>query len=677
MHQYAYATEDYRSVSWWNTLFQWFKCHSIAEGYWYYTYVDPSKGYVDVGRTPLSNGSDGQKGLGSSAKQAELDNKRVDYADAIANIDYVVFANGDDGGIYDVKYGMVDLIEYINPNVARIHFTIDALLTYQKYIELGRCFIDRDMEFKEWDNHSSTGTYKPLREHINTMPEPVAASESDYVMQHIIGGDENEEALKYLDLGVYSQAFVATDVDLFQIEGSPYNSALPKFKPVASSKAGKADLGIGVYQVNNRVNDKFEKLGQYNAFDHILMSYSVPENLLRNLLTDDLVYMGDDWIALKDDYNDKKQVILRLPNHFSDDKEIKLAGSANDYKPLNYKCYQAPLSYFSITDKQGSSIEIVPNLIKPNLPASENYFFDLNIGIKASVMPNIASYLYIANKISGIGSKEMPFQTLWQVPTYCMTPNNSGAGLTYAQTVNAGNAALLGVAVTGLLAGGLAAATIATGGTAAFAAAAKGGSALLGKAALSTGKAALGAFTGAAATEIAGERKASLMNEIGLPKAIGGTPTGMTSFVLNSAGYEIYSCHLRTDLMKLADYMFSIIGYAQNCFRRPHVNTRKRWCYVKLQTVNLVNIGGNNYTQGGTPFWARQQIETRLKNGITFWNLRHALGDNVIGSYTGIPTSSINCRFIKNYGGSVDAPYMRDNTDMCDGYASDYDEEKV
>lgn len=674
MHQYAYATENYKVVSWWNTLFQWFKKHSIAEGYWFYTYIDPSKGYVDVGRTPLSNGSDGQKGLGSSEKQAELNNYRIDYAEAIADIDYVVFANGDDGGVYDVKYGMVEKIEYINPNVARIYFIIDAMLTYQKYFELGRCFVDRDMEFNEWKEHKVDEPLLPTRDHKNTQPEAVGAYENDYVLQHLVSiGDDNKTTLDYLNLGAYSKSYVATDVELHEIYSSIYNSALPSFNPPPSSKVGDAELGIGVYWINDRQNEAFKKLGEYNAFDHILMSYSVPNKLMRDDLSPiPVAFCADDRAMVKTGYLDDESKLLKLPNHFSDSITTSLKEAVFSYKPINFKCYQEPLSYFSIADKQGASVEILPSQIIPNSTPTEDCFYDINLRINASVMPNIMSNLYIANLISGKASKEKPFATLWQVPTYQMTPNNSGYGNMRAEAMASATGDFVKIAVLGSL---VVAAAVLTGGTSLAATA--GAASIAGAGAVAGAAKGVITQTGSSAGNYVGQlSRASTYEQIGLPKAAGGAPTSMTTFALNNAGYEVYFCHLRTDLMKLADYMFSVIGYTQNAFRRPHINTRKRWCYVKLHTVNIKNIGGNNYIQGGTPFWARRQIEERLKNGVTFWNLRHALGDHTIDSYTKIPDSSINCKFVRNYGTGVESDIVKDNTDACDGYADDYDEER-
>lgn len=683
MHQYAYATEDYRTVSWWNTLFQWFKCHSIAEGYWYYTYTDPSRGYVDVGRTPLSEGSKGQSGLGSAEKQKELDTDRVDYSEAIADIDWIVFANGDEGGIYDTKYGMVERIEWLNPNTARIYFIIDALLTYQKYFELGRSFIARDMEYNEWENHGN-GTSEKFRAknlgRVNTQPESVGVNESDYIIQHLIGNDDNAETLEWLNLGSYKYAMCVSDIDLENINTSITSNLFPNFKPCTSTKLGECDLGIGVYIVRNRVNKYFEKLGEFNAFDHILMSYTIPEKFVR-----DGYKTGDDLYGLKsdaqymiaDEYNGKTAKYIKIPNHFNNDSEISLAEKTGDFRPLNLKCYRAPLSYISISDKQGSSIELVPENIIPQLSETEDYFYQLLLKINATVAPNFTTYLEITNVRNAIGSPERPFQTLFQIPTYQMTPNNSGSGLAFSQFAATVGTTLVVMAVTGTL--GVAAlgagTTIGSGGALTLAGA-KGVMATGAAKMFASGGGAVAAGGGALAGKVteSGLNAASSLVQ-GLPKTNGGTPTGMTTFTVNNAGYEIFFCHVRTELLKIADYSFSVTGYAQNCFRRPHINTRKRWCYVKLSSVNISNIGGNNYIMGGTPFWARQQIEERLKNGVTFWNLRHAVGDSVVDSYTEIPQDAINMNFVRNYGKSVDDEIIRDNTDHCDDYAADYNEE--
>ena len=666
MHKYAYSNETPDvAKGYWNALFQWFKAHSIAEGYWYYTYTDPSKGYLDVGRTPLSTGSKGESGLGNAQKQAQLDGNSMHYVEALRGVDYVVFANATSDE--DVQYCFVDKIEYINHNVARIYFTVDAILTYEKYFWLGRCFVDRDMQFGEWEETSGTrDDQTPTLEHINTMPEAVGAQETDYIIQKLDKDTDNQDTLNTLSLGSYTKTFCSTDVDLDTIKASSGSSVIPAFDPSESSKIGNVELGIGVYQVNKRKNKGFNALGSFNAMEHILSTYMLPEKVVKSQ-SGDCVFIADLDSVIDDKYKKGTPKKLKLPVFFTDSNVINRDHAGGAFKPVNFKCYTAPLTYLSISDKQGSSLEIPPQLIMPlvEAPSSEAYF-TLSLDVNIVAAPNMPSNLYILNLRNRQGSEDNPFMTLWQAPSYSMTPNSSGYNQVYADNIAKRNAMVITFSILGGLT--LAAGTIATGG--ALGAAAASAAPMLGKAATAAGAGAIG-------TIISGEINKKKMEEIGLPKAVGGLPNTMTSYTMNNAGYEFYWCHLKTDYLKIADYMFSIIGYNQSAFRYPHINTRKRWCYVKLNTVNIRGIAANEYDIAGVPFWAREQIESRLKSGVTFWNLRHAMGDAPISSYSSMPETAIKMNFVRNYGTSVRSEEILDNADHDEGYASDYSDDAM
>lgn len=673
MHRYAYSKESPEEAKgWWNALFQWFKAHSIAEGYWYYSYTDPSKGYVDVGRTPLSTGSDGESGLGNAGKQAELNNNAVHYAEAIKAIDWIVFANGDGGSPFDVQYCFVDKIEYINHNVARIHFTVDAILTYQKYFWLGRCFVDRDMQYGEWESTSGTREDQiPTLRHINTMPEAVGAEETDYIIQKMDKDGDNTETIESLQFGAYDTMFCTSDVDLSNVQASEGSSVMPAFEASESSKVGDVELGLGVYAVKYRKNDMFKKLGSFNAFEHILATYMIPKKILSTALILPIKYIEDLSSLIKDEYKKGSVKRLKLPVFFSDDNVINRDHEGGDsFKPVNFKCYTAPITYFSISDKQGSSIEIPPQLIATAVYPSADCYYTLNLDVNMTIAPNMPSNLAITNLRNRQGSEDNPFSTLWQIPSYAMTPNNSG----YNQIVAEANAKAMGNIKTIAVLGTIAIGAALISGVGSIPASVAAGLGVVQKgAAMSMG----GLATSGFGSYLTAREQAKTMQSIGLPKTAGGLPNNMTTFNMNNAGYEFYWCHLRTDLMKIADYMFSIIGYNQSAFRYPHVNTRKRWCYVKLNTVNIRNIAGDAYDIGGVPFWARAQIEERLKAGVTFWNLRHAMGDAYITSYDAMPEDSLKMRFVKNYGTSVKSEQILDNADNDDGYAGDYSDEAM
>lgn len=690
MHKYAYSDEDTELIKgWWNTLFQWFKAHSIAEGFWYYSYTDPMRGYIDVGRTPLSDGSNGQSGLGNAQKQKEIESNSYHFSETIKAIDWIVFANGDGGAPYDVQYCMVDSVNYINYNTARIFFTVDAILTYQKYFWLGRSFVERDMQFGEWEQTSGDrNNQKPTFNAVNTMPESVATDENDFIIQKLTTDPINSETLEKMDLGAYTELFCSTDVDLQNIKSNQWASALPAFLPSKSTKAGQVDLGIGVYRIRDRVNDGFTTLGSYNAMEHILSSYVLPTKVV-NPASSPIEFIADAQSLIKDEYKRGTPLLLKFPTVFHDSSLITLADS-DGYKAVNFKCYTAPISYISISDKQGSSLEILPQKIKPVYEITSDYYYTIGMDLNITAAPQMPSNLIILNLTDRYGTEDMPFMTMWQSSSYCMTPNNSGYNQVIAENIAKSNGYVQTIACLGTLAlsavaiGGIIGSAAGAGAGAGAGAVSTGGSATASSLASGATSAGMGLAKGglllgskALSFGLGANQKEAMIKSTGLPKTAGGLPNTMTSFNMNHCGYEFFYCHLKTEYVKLADYLFSLTGYTQNAFRYPHINTRKRWCYVKLSTVNIRNIAGDSYDIGGVPFWARQQIESRLNNGVTFWNLRHALGESPIVDYNSIPASAIKMQFVKRYGTSSRSPEMLDNADHDGGYASDYSDEAM
>ena len=681
MHKYAYSKETPEEASaWWNSLFQWFKAHSIAEGYWYYSYTDPSRGYIDVGRTPLSDGSAGEPGLGVAGKQAELDGNTVHYNEAIKAIEWVVFANGDGGSPFDVQYAMVERVDYVNFNTARVYFTVDALLTYQKYFWLGRCFVERDMQFDEWiSTDAGRDSQTPTMRNINVQPEASAVAESDYIFQRMDKDSENQATLDALEFGAYNQMFCSTDVDIETIRASESASAVPSFDPSESTKVGDVQLGIGVYRYTVRKNEAFTKLGSFNAMEHILASYMLPEKVVKSQ-SEPIKFIDDVSTIVEDKYTGKEEMFIKFPVWFNDFNLINRDSEPeNKFKPLNFKCYTAPYTYMSISDKQGSSLEILPQqIITENFTPTEKAYYTLNMKLNISAAPNMPSNLIIPNLRNAKGSEENPFMSMWQFSSYAMTPNNSGYNQVYVNNMAQANASRTIVFCLGALVATMVATPLtlsATGST--VLASAITGSSLYATGLSSASSIGLGFAGKSLQQSIYAEKTKESMMEYGLPKAVGGLPNNMTTFNMNNAGYEFYWCHMRTDLMKIADYMFSVMGYAQNCFRYPHVNTRKRWTYVKLKTVNLRSIAGDNYDKGGIPQWALRQIQERLTAGVTFWNLRHAMNETPIQEYSSMPDEAIKMNFVRNYGTKVDSEQMKDNADHCDGYASDYSDEAM
>lgn len=728
-HRFAYPDTNDPAIgaTWWNTCFQWVKAHAIAEGHWYYTMIDPARGWVKVGRNPLyskSNppGAVGQSGLGSAEKQAQLDDPTLcAYADAIRAVDYLCFSNNGD---IDTQYAFVDKIVSVNWNTAIIYFTIDAIMTYQKFFHLGKCVVARDMEFQE---RIGSLDGPPNYEKFNFEGEPYTPAETDYVFQHF--ADTSQDVVNKAIFGPYNRMFCTTDIDLdpTSITNNEYYPGIPAFQPSEASKLGEMSLGIGGYFVPQRKNLAFQRLGSFNAMEHILYSYVVPENLTTEnnqgaeprFVTDFNGVVNNDLIGQAYD--------LMFPVTYQD-SAIWQTASTQDFTPINVKSNMAPFVYYSITDNQGGSVEIAPqNLTDTDVTPTAEHYFIAKINFDMSVAPNTLSALWVTNILTKNGSINNPLYTLWQIPSYAMTPNNSGynsnlmASITQynlSQTlVNTGSRGMRDqILAQGIIntAGNTLATGLSTGGEEIGAGI---GTAIAGPVGSAVGGAIGGVAGPTAGTAVQNvynyasryltEPKyhyysgilgggvtaynAAMFNEAlanqnrmyGLPKVVGGLPSGFSTRFLNQTGYWFYVVHLRNDLLKKVDYNFSIFGYAQNKFRYPHINIRQRWCYVKLDTVNIIPQQANAYNMGGVPTELKDQIVQRLQAGVTFWNLRAAImgagsdgGASDAQSYSDSRIQScINCKFIKNYGATWDSDEIKENVSYTGGYADDYDDD--
>lgn len=705
---YAYTLQDQTWAQWNNVCFQFIKAHSVAQGYWYYTYTDPTRGYVTVGRTPLNDGSipQGQEGLGNEQKQSQLDDPAIPYAECIRGVDYICFANDGEVDsadfIGDIQYAFVTAIEAVNWSTARVYFTIDAIMTYQKYFHFGRSLIARDMQFQE---RVALATGRPNVSQLNVEPPDFFHTDKEYVYNKYASTKANE----YFNLGKYTVCLVVSDVSLAETDITPneYYGGLPAFQPSKFTYVGSdetTNLGVGVYYVSKRDCEAFKKLGAYNAMEHILNTYLVPDKMfiesppqdteplhilnLSKVTNSD--YQG--WsLAIPDDIYD-------MPIKYPDWGEVG-TGTEDGYSPLNLKCHMAPYVYYSVTDYQGGSLTIQPQvintyngMIQPTIDA----YFRLAIKIVAELSPNAFSAFQVLNLNQSRGSEIDPLLTSWQMPSYSMTPNNSGFASDAIKMVvatRAGNSLFeegADIAVTanseqiiwndvramgGQLTGGIInpLMDIVPGFTQNLAAI---------NINRQIGEAKIGQ-----AQSLLNENRITQQNylakqTLGLPAVVGGAPGGYTPLTIRNARYGLYVVHLKQKLLRFYDRYMSVFGYPQNAYRFPHINIRRRWCYVRCTTVNIVSTQpSQEYDVGGVPFDMRAQIEQRMKSGITFWNVRWGLmgdGDKAGTDITSWEDSRIqaikNCKFIRNYGYTSDSQEMIDNISYTGGYASDYDE---
>lgn len=666
--KYAYQSGPKEYQGYWHHLKGlWFKAHACCEGFWYVEMISADKGTVRVGRVPLNNLSipQGEAGLHSIVDDEK--SALVPFADILlGRCDYIYFTNGYNDYASRQYFGFITKIESLNFNTAIVHFTLDAIQTYGEHFNFGPSLVARDMQHAE---RSFAGT--PVRDNMNFQPEPMIPNISDYTFQRITGSDE---IFEISNLGKYDKMFVMSDVSLAESDITPnkYYGGLPSFKVSRDSKEGAVSLGIGGYYIPERSNPVFDLLGSYNAVEHLLYTWLVPNKLVVNQPGGQIpVFVADFSSMLEPQYKGERHLLLKTPTKFSDTPNV--TADQDGYEPLNLKCYYPPLSYVSISNGQGGSLEVELQNLRDYQVSADN-FFNLDILLNLSTAPNVGSCMYVMNNEENDGGQYAPFVTLWQMPSYSMTPNNSGYNQQYVEAASMRNSSPKYIAIgTGL--------GIANGILGVLSAAM---TPIVGAVTESAGNLAGQIGGGVANTGVSNlinsfekERTAGINETFGLPKAVGGFGQGFTRFNMNYAGYYYFFVHQRTEIIKTADLLFSIYGYAQNAFRYPNINTRRRWTYVQCPDVNIIDKGHVS----AVPLWAREQIKQRMASGITFWNVRWALlGDSdesadprTITSYNdGAIQAMKGHRFVRNYGNLETQDFLKENMSVVGGYCPNY-----
>lgn len=664
--KYAYqdGPKEYQGY-WHHVKGLWFKAHSCCSGFWYLTFTSADKGYVQLGRTPLQNGTPkGEEGLRSQVDD-EIENTKVPFADVLlGTCDYMYFTNGVDDDVSRQYFAFIDRIEAVNQNVARVYFTLDAIETYGEYFNFGPSVVTRDMQHLE-----RKADMTPNRPKMNFHPEPLVPSQQDYVFQRF---SQTQDIIEKSNLGPYSKLFTVSDVSLAQADITPntYYGGLPSFKMSEATVEDQVSLGVGVYYLPNRKCATLDLLGSYNAVEHLLYTYMVPEKLVNISGGPEPVLIRNTAGSMNAEYKSSNPLTLKVPIKFNDNPSTD--ENADGYMPTNLKCFYSPQCYLSITDCQGGSLEVELQNLAEHEVTPQNYF-NLDVLWNMSIAPNVGSCFYVRNLDDIQGGLEDPFVTLWQMPSYAMTPNNSGYNQDYVMANYYKNRALKQVTI-GVASGvgSLALSTVPILGVVSefFQGAGKG---------LIQGSAMGAIDTYAKAKDL--EATAHIKETFGLPKAVGGMAQGFTRFNMNYTGYAYFFVHLRTEIIKAVDTLMSIIGYAQGEFRYPHINTRRRWTYVQCPNVNIIDKGHKS----AVPHWAKQQIQSRLASGVTFWNVRWALmgdGDkdadpSSITSYDDGRIQAVKGhRFVRNYGNLETRNYIAENISIEGGYSADYEDNK-
>lgn len=96
--------------------------------------------------------------------------------------------------------------------------------------------------------------------------------------------------------------------------------------------------------------------------------------------------------------------------------------------------------------------------------------------------------------------------------------------------------------------------------------------------------------------------------------------TGANLYTLGKLG--IYASNVEVDPndAKRIDDFFTRFGYAQNCIMKPNPTARPYFTYIQTGDDCYTNkYGATGNTQGSANAKQIEEINTMLKNGVTFW----------------------------------------------------------
>lgn len=331
-----------------------------------------------------------------------------------------------------------------------------------------------------------------------------------------------------------------------------------------AKKVVEGNLYDGVYSggtihlfKSNDISGINAKLTEYQAAgqpNSVLSMYMLPSFLVNNA-TGILSY-SEKGVTLN----------LALPNYIED---------FSGYVPKNKKLFTYPFSYYIVTNNSGSTLAL-----------RREFFYGGEYEVEVG------------------GTVTQP------VKTYCRPKNYKGATLNTCETLTLDNYPICSWGFDGYgtwiaqNAIPLALSTVA--GTA--------NSVVASTLSAHPAAAAITSTVGLASSLLSNYYTASISADL----SRGSLNNGGVNFSNQKQVFSAGIAHVTKDYAECIDNFFSMFGYACQKVKKPNIDSRPNWNYVKTTNANVV---------GDIPAPAKQAIENMLNNGVTFWHT------NDIGNY--------------------------------------------
>lgn len=436
--------------------------------------------------------------------------------DNIRNYNYVMYQNEN----YSNKwfYAFITEMNYINDEVTFISIKTDVWQTWQFDLIYKKSFVER-----EHVTNDSVGAH--------TLPENVMLGE--YITTHVFY-DTN--------LGEYGVVLGSTTSPIDGTEQTGVYNGVPS--------------GVGYYGYYFNELDILQEHLQYltnNGKQSGITGIFIAPQILMN-------------------YTHNGEKISSLTNPREYNISIPIISNLNSYIPKNKKLLTYPYCYTSVSNGNGGTIILQPQLWTDYNNQQWHVVACLSPGCSIAGMPQGYGNEATVGNIYQLNGGKYPILN-YSVDLYTNWQTENGLN----QTI-------------GLISGTT---DLITGSVSAL-----------------NGQFNINALVGgieSIATSIFNDKIADRIP----PQVSGNTNCGDVNFSNGSTSFTFHSCTIKREYAKIIDDFFSMFGYKVDSLKVPNLNTRPNWNYVKTIGMNI---------EGNIPQKDIEQIKDIFNNGVTLWH---------------------------------------------------------
>lgn len=487
-----------------------------------------------------------------------------DNAENLLTCNYLAWQNR--SGRY--FYAFVTNVGYVNENCTEISYIIDNYMTWFDLVELGECFVEREIP-------ESDGLFE------NLVPENLELGQ--YVVGAPIGG------------------FIETNRALvLQASVDPNGKRINPDNPLDPLPDGFHDYVNGIpsnlYYYTTLVE---QQGGLQNDFNKILYKYidnGIADSIIQIVACPEECVRGafPDGITTEPYYKDT------IPLEYYD-----FYGSINGYTPKNKKLYSYPYQYLMGVSSDGSSAEYRFEFWDNKVPSFDK-IATLYCAPTISIIPtnykgqeNNYDYALYLSSFPSLPWINDPYKA------YIAQNKNSIANSVVSSTLSG-------------LTGGLIGTNSAIGNQAINNNATTPISQLSSEMGRNAGLLSIGTSFINAGLNIAGTI-AKIEDTKALPSTVHGNIQADSLHLITKTNYlRIHYVTLTREFLEIIDNYFSTFGYAVHKIKKPNILSRQKWNYTQTKGCIL---------NGCIPAQAKNEIIAMFDNGVRFWNNITNLGD--------------------------------------------------